>query len=153
MKLTLRSFRQYALTCLPAIFCVSSPVLAGGLQIAPVSLTLQATQNADGIWLSNEGGTPLNAQVRVWSWTQSDYSDKLTSARGWLSVPDAGAAPRRKQLVRVIRTGSTTRNVEEAWRLSIDELPRESARKIRSSSLCATPFRFCSAHGTYLGKS
>ncbi|MBB1200136.1 molecular chaperone [Enterobacteriaceae bacterium 89] len=120
----MRVIRQYALACLSATACAVSPALAGGLQISPVTLTLQATQNADGIWLSNEGGTPLNAQVRVWRWTQSGYSDKLADAQGLvISPPMLSLAPGQKQLVRVIRTGPTASNTEDAWRLSVDELP------------------------------
>ncbi|AMZ77757.1 MULTISPECIES: fimbrial biogenesis chaperone [Enterobacter] len=124
MKSKLRVLRPYARLYLSALFCSVSPVLAGGLQIAPVSLTLQAMQNADGIWLSNEGGTPLHAQVRVWRWTQSGFSDKLSSAQGLvISPPMLVLAPGEKQLVRVIRTVPTTPNAEASWRLSIDELP------------------------------
>jgi len=130
MKPTLRVIRQYALACLSATACAVSPALAGGLQIAPVTLTLQATQNADGIWLSNEGGAPLNAQVRVWRWTQSGGSDKLADAQGLvISPPMLSLAPGQKQLVRVIRTGPTVGNTEDAWRLSVDELPSAKPAK------------------------
>ncbi|EEC7126812.1 molecular chaperone [Salmonella enterica] len=123
MKSRLRVFQQYALACLSAAVCTLSPAIAAGLQIAPVSLTLQGTQNADGIWLSNAGDTPINAQVRVYRWTQSDNSDKLTYAQGLvISPPMLALAPGEKQLVRVIRTGLTTSNTEDTWRLSIDEL-------------------------------
>lgn len=126
----MRVLRQYALAYLSAIFCIVSPALAGGLQIAPVSVTLHATQNADGIWLSNEGDTPLNAQVRVWRWMQSGYSDKLVNARGLvISPPMLTLVPGEKQLVRVIRAGPTTRNAEDAWRLSVDELPPAKREK------------------------
>ncbi|RKR54244.1 fimbrial chaperone protein [Yokenella regensburgei] len=130
MKVSLRVFWQYALACLSAIVCTASPALAGGLQIAPVSLTLQGTQNADGIWLSNEGGAPLNAQVRVWRWTQSGNNDRLDNAQGLaISPPMLALAPGEKQLVRVIRTGPANPNVEDAWRLSIDELPPAKREK------------------------
>lgn len=130
MNVSLRVSRYYALTCLSAILCAVSPALAGGLQIAPVSLTLQGTQNADGIWLSNEGGEPLNAQVRVWRWTQSGNSDRLYNAQGLvISPPILALAPGEKQLVRVIRTGPAPLNVEDAWRLSVDELPQAKREK------------------------
>lgn len=130
MKSTLRALRQSALAYLSSLFCIVSPALAGGLQIAPVSLTLRGTQNADGIWLSNEGGTPLNAQVRVWRWTQSGYNDRLSIVQGLvISPPMLTLAPGEKQLVRVIRTDSSTRNAEEAWRLFVDELPPAKREK------------------------
>ncbi|ENX4473501.1 molecular chaperone [Enterobacter roggenkampii] len=125
MRAALLVFRQFLLVCISAATaCSVSPAMAGGLQIAPVSLTLQSAQNADGIWLSNEGDAPLNAQVRVWHWTQSGYSDKLAAAQGLvISPPMLSLAPGQKQLVRVIRIGPSVGNVEDAWRLSVDELP------------------------------
>ena len=45
---------------------------ASGLQVAPVSIDVPATQNAEGLWLSNTGDTPVRAQVRVFRWTQEN---------------------------------------------------------------------------------
>lgn len=130
MKSILRLFQQYALVCLSATLCVPFSLLASGLQISPVSLTLQDTQKADGIWLSNEGSTTLNAQVRVYRWTQSDNSDRLAFAQGIvISPPMLTLAPGERQLVRVIRTTPTNSHTEDAWRLFIDELPPEKRDK------------------------
>jgi fimbrial chaperone protein len=97
---------------------------ASGLQVAPVTLTLQSTQNADGIWLSNEGDSAINAQVRVWRWTQSGYADMLSSSQGLaISPPMLALDPGERQLIRVIRTGPASAQTEDAYRLSIDELP------------------------------
>jgi len=124
MKSTLRIFQQYLFVSLLGIICATSYALAGGLQISPVTLTLQGTKNAEGVWLNNEGNEVLSAQVRVYHWTQSGYSDKLTPSQGLvISPPMLTLEPGQKQLVRVIRTGSTAGNLEDAWRLSIDELP------------------------------
>lgn len=108
-----------------------SPVWAGGLQIAPVSLTILAEKNADGIWLSNEGEDVLTAQVRVYHWTQGDYRDILTPSQGLaISPPMLALAPGQKQLIRVIRTTHVTPDhLEDAWRLSIDELPPSMPQK------------------------
>ena len=131
MKSTLRVLQQHALVYLSAVLFIPSPLLAGGLQIAPVSLTLREAQKADGIWLSNEGTTTINAQVRVYRWTQSANNDKLAYAHGLvISPPMLILAPGDKQLVRVIHTGPTmSNNVEDAWRLSIDELPPAKKEK------------------------
>jgi hypothetical protein len=68
---------------------------ASGLQIAPVTLTLQATQNADGIWLSNAGENVLNAQVRVFRWSQSAYDNKLSLSGAGDKPADVGISPWR----------------------------------------------------------
>ena len=97
---------------------------ASGLQVAPTSLTLQATQNADGLWLSNTGDGPVTAQVRVYRWTQQDGSDKETPSREVLvSPPLIQLAAADRQLIRVIRTGPPPMNAEESYRVVIDELP------------------------------
>lgn len=54
--------QQCACACLLGMVASLNPAAASGLQIAPVTLTLLATQNADGIWLSNAGENVLNAR-------------------------------------------------------------------------------------------
>lgn len=97
---------------------------ASGLQVAPTTLTLQATQNADGLWLSNTGDGPVTAQVRVFRWTQENGEDKEEPSREVLISPpmiQLGVAER--QLIRVIRTGPPPATAEAAYRVVIDELP------------------------------
>ncbi|MEO8460550.1 MAG: fimbria/pilus periplasmic chaperone [Dokdonella sp.] len=102
-------------------------VAASGLQVSPVSLSLQASQNADGLWLSNSGDGIVHAQVRVYHWTQSGGEEQLTPSRGLLvSPPMLQIKPGEKQLIRVIRVGAPPNGanaVEDAYRLAIDELP------------------------------
>lgn len=86
--------QQYACACLLGAAMSVNPATASGLQVAPVTLTLQASQNADGIWLSNAGENVLNAQVRVFRWSQSAYGDKLSPLSGAGYQPaDAGVSP------------------------------------------------------------
>lgn len=105
--------------------CVAAS--ASGLQISPVSLTLPATQNAEGLWLSNTGGDVVHAQVRVYHWTQEGGEDKLTPSRGLvISPPMLQLAAGDRQLIRVIRLGAPPSGpgaVQDAYRMVIDELP------------------------------
>lgn len=103
----------------------SSGALASGLQVSPVSLTLQATQNASGLWLGNTGSDVVHAQVRVYHWTQPNAKDTLTPSRGLvISPPMAEIKPGQRQLVRVIRIGAPPGDaIEGAYRLAVDELP------------------------------
>lgn len=100
---------------------------ASGLQVAPISLQLQARQNAEGLWLSNTGDAMLHAQVRVYHWTQSAGEEQLTPSRGLLvSPPMVKVTAGDRQLVRVIRVGmppSGPTAVEDAYRVVVDELP------------------------------
>lgn len=99
--------------------------LASGLQVSPTSLTLQATQQADGLWLSNTGNDVVHAQVRVYRWTQDEKGDQLTPTKELLaSPPMVDLAVGAKQLIRAIRLGAPPAgNAEQAYRLVVDELP------------------------------
>lgn len=98
---------------------------AAGLQVSPVTLTLAAAQQADGLTLTNLGDAPLQAQVRVFRWTQEDGQDRLEPTRAVLLSPPMLQLPvQGQQLVRVIRAGPPpTGAVEEAYRVLVDELP------------------------------
>lgn len=112
---------------LAALLAACSGVGATGLQVAPISLQLEASENADGLWLSNTGSSDLHAQVRVYRWTQAKGEDKLVPSRDLvISPPMLQLAAGEKQLVRVIRTGAPPSGdaaVEAAYRIIIDELP------------------------------
>lgn len=105
---------------------------ASGLQVSPVSLSLQAARNADGLWLSNTAANIVHAQIRVYHWTQSS-GDQLTPSRGLLvSPPMLQLASGDRQLIRVIRAGAPPNGagaVEDAYRVFVDELPIENKGK------------------------
>lgn len=109
--------------CVAALGCAAT--FASGLQVAPVSLTLVSSQNADGLWLSNTGDNVVHAQVRVYRWTQEDDADTLATTRGLVaSPPMVELAAGDRQLIRAIRLGAPPAGgTEEAYRLIIDELP------------------------------
>ncbi len=102
----------------------SGAVSASGLQVSPTSLSLAPAKQADGLWLRNSGDAPLHAQVRVYHWTQEDGKDRLDPSRGLVASPPILALdPQQSQLVRVIRIGSPPGDVEDAYRLVVNELP------------------------------
>jgi fimbrial chaperone protein len=124
----LRSTRRVCLAiCLMA---VHGWVAASGLQVSPTTLSLGAKQNADGLELSNTGDGVIHAQVRVYRWTQNEQGDQLAPSQGLvISPPMLQVAVGGQQMIRVIRTGAPPSGagaVEEAYRLSIDELPIDS---------------------------
>jgi fimbrial chaperone protein len=108
-----------------ALLAACGPLLASGLQVSPVSLTLSAARQADGLWLSNIGNTPLHAQARVYRWTQHDGKEELVASHELVvSPPMLSVAANSQQLVRVIRTGAPpTDGMEAGYRVIVDELP------------------------------
>lgn len=118
---------------LACLLLAAGLVQASGLQVSPISLNLKATNSANGLWLSNTGSNLVHAQVRVYQWTQQDNKSQLTPSRGLvISPPMLELKPGERQLIRVIRVGAPPNGpgaVEEAYRLSIDELPIDSQGK------------------------
>ena len=98
---------------------------AAGLQVSPVTLTLKPIQQADGLWLTNTGSAPLDAQVRVFRWTQVDGQERLGPTQGLVVSPPMLELPvDGRQLIRVIRSGVPPAGpAEESYRVLVDELP------------------------------
>lgn len=124
-------FRLLPRLAASAALLTCAAAFASGLQVAPVSLTLKATQQADGLWLSNTGENVVHAQVRVYRWTQEDDADRLAPTRGLVaSPPMIELAAGERQLIRAIRLGAPpSGGAEEAYRLIIDELPVHDAKQ------------------------
>ena len=76
----LRHIAKY--TFIAGLFVSSSFAAASGLQVSPISLSLQAKENASGLTLSNTGDNAVHAQVRVYQWSQNEKGDQLTTSRG-----------------------------------------------------------------------
>ncbi|KAB7771369.1 fimbrial biogenesis chaperone [Xanthomonas maliensis] len=116
-----------ALTLLLALAGPGLSAHAASLQLAPTSLTLQAQQTADGLWLSNSGSAPLQVQTRAYRWTQVDGADQLVPTQELLvSPPMRTLAAGERQLIRVIRAGAPPTSEEASYRIIVDELPDNS---------------------------
>lgn len=106
------------------------PLLAAGLQISPISVTMPADKKADEVWLRNSGAEVVHAQVRVYLWSQSNGTDVLTPDNNMVaSPPMVQINPGQQQLVRLVRVGALTAPAanERSYRLLVDELPIKKA--------------------------
>lgn len=116
-----------------ALLLSSGLTKASGLQVSPISLSLQARETASGLTLSNSGNNIVHAQVRVYQWSQNEKGEQLTPSRGLLaSPPMIELKPGEKQLIRVIRAKAPpqgTSAVEDAYRISVDEIPIKPANQ------------------------
>jgi fimbrial chaperone protein len=107
---------------------LSMSAAGASLRISPVSIKLEAGQQAAGITLANSSERPLVAQVRVFLWTQDVREDLLTDQKDLVvSPPIVTLGPNGEQLVRVVRLDHTPPGHELTYRLLIDELPDSAA--------------------------
>lgn len=98
--------------------------LAGSLQVAPISLEFSEGEQAEALWLSNAGTTPIRAQVRVMRWQQEGGAEQLDPSRDLVpSPPIVEIAPGQQQLVRIVRPAAAPASRELAYRVVVDELP------------------------------
>lgn len=100
------------------------PANSGDLRLEPVSLTLAPDQAATSLWLSNTGQQPLQAQVRLFAWTQDGGGEVLAPTRELaVSPPLLEVPPLGRQRIRLVRLGTGAPAAETAYRLVVDELP------------------------------
>ncbi|WP_397475464.1 hypothetical protein [Pusillimonas sp.] len=76
--------RCYCLAASAVIACLAvlrpGQSQAASLRISPIGLDLPATQRAASITLVNNGIEPVNLQLRVFSWSQTNDEDELVPA-------------------------------------------------------------------------
>jgi fimbrial chaperone protein len=112
------------LFALAAWLGMAVPASSGDLRLEPVSLILAPDQVATSLWLSNTGQQPLQAQVRLFAWTQDGGGEVLAPTRELaVSPPLLEVPPLGRQRVRLVRLGNGTPVAETAYRLVVDELP------------------------------
>ncbi|ANB19757.1 fimbrial biogenesis chaperone [Dokdonella koreensis] len=100
-------------------------VPAAGLQVTPIMLEIGREDASTLLWLSNTGPRALQAQVRVFRWTQVDQDDRLVASGDLLASPPMLDVPAGgRQLVRIVRAPGLARAAgEQSFRVIVDELP------------------------------
>ncbi len=107
------------------------PAKAGSLQVEPVLIdATTAGAAASTLTLHNAGTTPINAQVRVFRWSQTNGQEKLEPTDDVAASPPVlTLGPNAKNIVRIIRQSKQPVVGEESYRLLIDQLPDLSQQK------------------------
>jgi len=109
---------------------------AASLQVAPVLVEVPAPGAAATLKLRNEGSKPLNAQIRIFQWTQVDGVDTLTPTNDVAASPPlASLRPSTDYTIRVVRTKKEPAVGEESYRLLIDELPERATSQTASVNI------------------
>ena len=107
------------------LICVAStPLGAASLQASPTTFEMPAGKSADTLTLHNSGTAKINAQVRVFRWSQADGDDKSEPTMDVVaSPPMISIEPGQDQVVRLVRTSKRPVSGEETYRIVADELP------------------------------
>ncbi|KAA0891097.1 molecular chaperone [Pusillimonas sp. ANT_WB101] len=127
--MNISSHIQASAVALVLAFAIPGAASAAHLQAAPIMLELQASQNAEALWLTNPGDTPLQAQIRVYRWTQVSGEDDLAHTTELLATPAMISVPAgERQMIRMIRTQNspTAGDSELAYRVVVDEIPTDA---------------------------
>ncbi|MFC4253251.1 fimbrial biogenesis chaperone [Sinimarinibacterium flocculans] len=108
-----------------ALALLSAPLFASGFSVSPTRVDFPADERVQGLRLHNHGDQPIQAQLRVFAWSQVDGEDVLEPSTDLVvSPPMTTLAPGSQQLVRIVRRdGSAAASVERSYRLLVDELP------------------------------
>jgi fimbrial chaperone protein len=115
---------------------LSTSPQAASLQVSPVSVEVLAPAAAATITLRNEGANLLNAQIRVFRWSQVNGEEKLEPTNDVVaSPPITSLAPKTDYTVRLVRVIKQPVSVGESYRLFVDELPEPAARQNRVVTL------------------
>ena len=104
---------------------VPAAALASSLQVAPVNIEVPAPGAASTITLKNSGNGSVNAQIRVFKWTQVDGKDQLVPTKEVVASPPAvKLGPGKSSVVRIVRRSKSPTATEESFRLVVDEVPK-----------------------------
>ncbi len=125
------SSRLFAATAI-AMCCsgvLPSPSGAAALRVSPILIDGGVQANAT-ITLRNQENRPLNAQVRVFRWTQKDGQEELIPTDDVIASPPIVSIPAREEyVIRLQRTTGEEPVSEEAYRIVVDELPNPDRQR------------------------
>lgn len=96
---------------------------AATIHVKPTMTLIPPGQSAAVITLTNQGDTPLNAQVRLFGWDQVQGEEALSPTNRLVaSPPMLTLAPRQTQSIRLVRTEKSPATQVEAYRVLVDEV-------------------------------
>jgi len=107
-----------------ALMFAGGAALAGSIHVMPTTITLGPGKATAVMSITNEGDTPLKAQVRVFAWDQQGNEDRLTATQKVVvSPPVVSLAPKQTQSIRIVRVDKSAIAAEETYRVVVDEIP------------------------------
>ena len=109
---------------------LAAPVSAASLQVSPILVDVAAEgAAATSVTLRNSSNKPVNTQMRVFRWTQSNGEDQYEETTDVVaSPPMVTMRPNGEYVVRIVRSSRAPIRGEESYRLVADELPDAAAK-------------------------
>lgn len=102
----------------------SSAVSAASLEVTPVNIEVLAPGAATVLTLRDSGESPVNAQLRLFRWTQVNGQEAMVPTEEVVASPPAALLkPGANYTVRIVRVNRAPVLREESYRLLVDELP------------------------------
>lgn len=94
--------------------------------IWPIDPVINDDENATALWLENKDSQPTYMQIRVLSWRQVNGLDDYNAQTAIIaSPPVANIQPGKRQLIRLVKNAQVPAGKELAYRILIDEIPRQ----------------------------
>lgn len=99
-------------------------VAASSLRVSPINIELQGGAATSEVRIWNNEREPVNAQVRVYRWTQSGGQNRLEPTTDVVaSPPITQLSGGSENLIRIVRVSERPIQGTERYRLLVDELP------------------------------
>jgi fimbrial chaperone protein len=115
-----------------ALVC-TTPLRAASLEVQPALVEVMEPGAVSVMTLRNRGPRPINVQLRVYRWFQSNGEEHLLPTEDLVASPPLETLlPGAEYNARLIRVAKTAVDGEEAYRLLVDELPDAALGKTNS---------------------
>ncbi|WP_162130126.1 molecular chaperone [Phyllobacterium sp. YR531] len=127
------------LKCIGAMsFCLlfSAMAHAASLRVSPTNLDMVAPGSAGVLTLTNEAKRPINVQIRVFRWTQTNGVERLEPTNDVVvSPPSTKLSGGKDYAIRVVRVTKKPVATEESYRVVVDELPDPTRKQAGTVTL------------------
>lgn len=114
---------------------LTQSLYAGSIRISPVQVDIVNQNQAASLSLMNQSSASSNLQIRVFKWEQNDLGQDILTETDEIAVspPALKMQPNMAYNIRAIKTKPISIDVEQAYRIVIDELPSPyDSRKIEN---------------------
>ncbi len=103
---------------------------ATSVRVSPILLEVVAPGSATTLTLRNDNDRPLDVQIRIFRWRQSNGVERLEPTTDVAVSPPITTLPAGVEyLVRVVRVTHRPVEGEESYRVIVDELPDQGAAR------------------------